>query len=117
MFGSFRFGEVSQKQWQLNVPFCCQHGKQVVELKNEADVPSSPLGKLPVGTLIHVLAGDAHAALSGAVKATDQVQQCALPRTGRSHQRQEFSRLDLQMQITQYVNLLRAAMENLLHRV
>ena len=117
MFLPLGFGQVRQQQRQFHVPLRRQHRHQIVKLEDEADVPRAPRGQFAVGQLVHALAGDAHRAFGGPVQPADQVQQRALARARRPHQRQKFARRHLQMQVRQHVNVFRAAMEDLLHAI
>src|SRR6266576_444197 len=111
------FRQVRQEQRQLHVAFRGEHGKQVVELENKADVPRPPGGEPAVGEFVDVLARDAHAAAGWAVQPADQIQQRAFARPRRPHQCEEFALRNFQMQIRQHMNVLRAAMEDFFNAV
>ena len=110
-----RLGKVREQQWQLHVPFRREHGHQIVKLENETDVARAPRGEGAVGQLINSFSGDDHRAFGRPVKAADQIQQGGLARTRRTHQREEFTGGDLQMQVRQHVNILRTAVEDFSH--
>ena len=63
-----------------------------------------PAGDLRLGHLPKVLAVDDHLALGGAVEPGDQVQQGRLARARGAHQGQEFSLLDLNVEIHEHGN-------------
>ena len=110
-------GQVRQQQRQFHVALRREHREQVVKLEDEADVPRAPRGQLAVGQFVNALARDAHRAAGGAVQPADQVQQRALARTRRPHQRQKLARRHFQMQVLQHVDVLRAAVKDLLHPI
>ena len=68
-----------------------EHGDQVVELEDEADVAAAPAGELALRELRHVGAGHDHLARRGPVDAGDQVEQRRLARARRAHQGHELA--------------------------
>jgi len=77
----------------------------------------APGRELAVGELVEPVAGDRHRAAGRAVEPANEVEQRALARARRAHQGQEFAGGHAQVEIGEDVDLLGAAMKDLVHVV
>src|SRR5438874_241147 len=84
-------GERGQQQRQLDVLERRQHGNQVVELKDEADVARAPRGQRAFREAADLGAADANRAARGTIDAGQQVEQRRLARSRRPHQPEEIA--------------------------
>ena len=114
---ALRFGKVCQQKRQFDVPLRVEGRHQIVELKNKSNMPGAPRGQQPFGEAVQTLAAYADRTARGPVQSANQIEQRALARTGRPHQRQKFAGGNFQVQIAQDVNFLRAAPEYFFHAV
>ena len=103
----------SSKQRQLDILVGRQHGQQVVELEDEADVPRPPAGELAFGHRRDFGVADADFAGRRLVEPGDQVEQRRLARAGRPHEREKFAGGDVERQVVQDLDRLAAAHERL----
>ena len=91
--------QIGQQQRQFDVFERGQHRHQVVELEDEADVARAPRGEIGLAQRGDVDAADAQTAAVGLVDAGNQVEQRALARTGRPHQRDVIAGGDIERDI------------------
>ena len=96
--------ERQQQQRQLDVAIGRQHREQIVELKDEADVARPPRRQLRFGHLGDDLATDRDLTLRRSVQPRDQVQQRRLARTGRPHQTDELTRVNVEIEPVQNID-------------
>ncbi len=98
--------EMRKQQRQLDIALRAEHGEQIIELKDQSDMPRAPRGELPIRELIDPILSDPDLSAIGPIQAPDQVEQRRFARTGRAHQREEFSRLHFQIKPCENVNFL-----------
>jgi hypothetical protein len=108
-FAAFAARQLGEQQRQLDVLQGREHGHQVVGLKDETDVPSSPLSARAFGRGGDVGARDAEVARGRAIEAGDQVQERALAGTGGTHERIEAAFGDGEAEVAQHVERLSAS--------
>ena len=84
-------GQIREQQRQFHVFERREHGDQVVELKDEADVTSAPRGQRALRQGADFRIADADRAARRPIDAGEEVQQCGLARAGRAHQSQEVA--------------------------
>ena len=106
---SLALAHVLQQQRQFDVLERRQHRHQIVELEDEADVARAPVGEFGFVELADILAGDDQLAGIGAVDAGDQVEQRALARPRRPHQREELALADVETDAAEDGDLLLSA--------
>src|SRR5438477_4978845 len=80
------FRQVREQQRQFDVLERGQDGNQVVQLKDESDVPCAPCGERALRETADLGLADANGATSGPIDSGKQVEQRRLARTRRSHQ-------------------------------
>ena len=73
----------------------------MIELKDIADMPRTPIRQVSSSQLTEILAVDLEHAARGGVDSRDEIQQGGLSRSGRSHQRTELAAGDFQVQAMQ----------------
>ena len=90
--------QVGQQQRQLDIALGGQHRQQVVGLEDEADVARAPAGEIGVAQPVDRQALDLDAARGRPVEAADQVEERALARSGRPHQRDVVTAGDVEVE-------------------
>ena len=95
-------GERCEVQRQLDVFHGLQHGNQVVELKDEAHRIGAPGGQLRLGQRGNVDVADMNAARVGLVDPRDQIEKRCFAGAGRPHERQKFSRGDVEGNVVEH---------------
>ena len=108
--GALGRGQVGQQQRQLDVPLGRQHGHQVVELEDEADVGGAPARRARRSRAGRC-AGRRSTMLPpvGRVEPADQVEQGGLAGARRPHQRHEVAARDVEVDAVQHLDPLAAA--------
>src|SRR5256886_920749 len=89
---------------QLDVLDGVESREEVVRLEHEADVLVPDRGELVVGELADVLAGEHVRPAVSDVETPEHVHQRGLPRTGRSHDRDELAGPDVEVDAAQRVH-------------
>ncbi len=93
-----RAGESGEQQRQLDVLVGGQDRNEVVRLEDESDVARAERGQLRARESRQVDAGHDDPPVGRRVDAADQVQDRRLAGAGRTHEGEEFARLDLQIE-------------------
>ena len=109
------FDSVRQQQRQLDVAFGGEHGQQVVELKDEADVLRAPARQPAAAERADALAADFDRAAGRRIEPAHQIEQRRLARARRSHQGEEIAARNLEIDALQHVDALAAPRERLVH--
>ena len=103
--------QLREQQRQLDVLLGRQHGQEVVELEDEADVLRAPLRELTAAQGAHGHTVHFDGASRWRVEAADQIEQRGFARSRRAHQREEIAFRDFQVDAFQDVDALAAAGE------
>ncbi len=112
---AFRGRQRQKEQRQLDVLVRGQHGQQVIELKDKADVPRPPLGEFPFRHLGDAVRPDPNFPFARPIKPGNQVQQRRFAAAAGAHQADEFARHDFQIQAAEDIHPFAAALEKLMH--
>ena len=106
-----RLRQLRQQQRQLDVPLGRQHGQEVVELEDEADVLRAPLRELTAAQRAHWHAVHFDRASRRRIEAADQIEQRRFARPRRAHEREEIAFRDFEVDAFEHVDALAAARE------
>src|SRR5690349_16309857 len=106
-FTSLRSRQRRQLERKLDVLLGREHRNQIERLKDEADVVVAPAGKGALGHCIGLFVENQQLAAGWFVDSRDQMQQSALARSRRSHQRDELAPADDKIDVIErnYLNL------------
>ena len=110
-----RFRQPREQQRQLHVALGGQHGQEVIELEDEADVLRAPARQRRPAHAADVHAADLDRSLGGRVQPADQIQERRLAGARRPHQRQELAFGHIEIHAFQHLDALRPAAEDLVN--
>src|SRR3989454_450471 len=111
--GALLLRERRQQQWQLDVLSGSEHGKQVVGLKYEPDVPRPPLRERRRRHGVHRRARHRDRAARRPIEPRQQVQERGLPAPGGSHEGREAPRGDIEGEVLEHLDNLAVALKRL----
>ena len=93
-----------------------QHRQQVVELKHEAHAGVSAFISQPrLAQAIEARRPNHDAALGGRIQTPDEIQQSRFPRAGGPHESDEAALVDVEVDVTQHLDLLPAPLVGFAH--
>src|SRR6266850_8445627 len=92
----------------LDVLERAEFGKQVMKLKDEADVPVAELDERPVGHRGELVILDPDRSAVDSIEPAERMEQRALADAGGTNDSEHLARLDREIEIAQHVNALRA---------
>src|SRR5215469_3937636 len=114
VLASFCLGECCEKQRELDILKSIEYGNQIVDLKNETNVTRAPFREFAGRHMGNLIAGNGDFAACGHIEATEQVEECRLSGTARSHESHKFPLIDIKIKTLQDVNLFPSAMISLI---
>lgn len=102
LLAAFGFRERREHEREFDVLVGGEHGDEVVELEDEADVVGAPFRELRFAHCADVVAEHIHSAAAWLVNAGYDIEQGCFARTGGTHERHELAAVDVEREVIEH---------------